>query len=234
MASFRWLLVLFMLALGTLPARAAELSYPPGSRIGLAPPAGLVPSKTFFGYEDLSKSVAIMMVALPPQAYADLDASVTADALKRQGVTMESREALPLPSGKAFLVVGRQEVDNIKVRKWILVASDSAACPPACIGKLATLRQVRLALGRNAARVERVFVVDDARAPADGALQGFEGTLLAITPAGARLPPGAGNDREHIYLVDPHGNVMMRWRAGSDPRRMLGDLQRLLKASQIG
>ena len=123
MASFRWLLVLFMLALGNLPAPAAEPSYPPGSRIGLAPPAGLVPSKTFFGYEDLNNSVAIMMVALPPQAYADLDASVTADALKRQGVTMESREALPLPSGKAFLVVGRQEVDNIKVRKWILVAS---------------------------------------------------------------------------------------------------------------
>ena len=123
MASFRWLLVLFILALGNLPAPAAELSYPPGSRIGLAPPAGLVPSKTFFGYEDLNNSVAIMLVALPPQAYADLDASVTADALKRQGVTMESREALPLPSGKAFLVVGRQEVDNIKVRKWILVAS---------------------------------------------------------------------------------------------------------------
>ena len=123
MASFRWLLVLFMLALGALPASAAELTYPPGSRIGLAPPAGLVPSKTFFGYEDPNNSVAMILVALPPQAYADLDASVTADALKRQGVTMESREALPLPSGKAFLVVGRQEVDNTKVRKWILVAA---------------------------------------------------------------------------------------------------------------
>ena len=112
-----------MLALGALPATAAELNYPPGSRIGLAPPPGLVPSKTFFGYEDPSNSVAMMLVALPPQAYADLDASVTAETLKRQGVTMESREALPLPSGKAFLVVGRQEVDNVKIRKWILVAS---------------------------------------------------------------------------------------------------------------
>ena len=112
-----------MLALGALPATAAELNYPPGSRIGLAPPPGLVLSKTFFGYEDPSNSVAMMLVALPPQAYADLDASVTAETLKRQGVTMESREALPLPSGKAFLVVGRQEVDNVKIRKWILVAS---------------------------------------------------------------------------------------------------------------
>jgi hypothetical protein len=123
MTSLRWLLVLFMLALGALPATAAELNYPPGSRIGLAPPPGLVPSKTFFGYEDPTNSVAMMLVALPPQAYADLDASVTAETLKRQGVTVESREALPLPSGKAFLVVGRQEVDNVKIRKWILVAS---------------------------------------------------------------------------------------------------------------
>ena len=105
MATFRSLLALFMLALAALPASAAEPTYPPGSRIGLAPPAGLVPSKTFFGYEDLNNSVAMILVALPPQAYADLDASVTADALKRQGMTMDSREALPLPSGKAFLVV---------------------------------------------------------------------------------------------------------------------------------
>jgi hypothetical protein len=123
MTSLRCLLVLFMLALGALPATAAELNYPPGSRIGLAPPPGLVLSKTFFGYEDPSNSVAMMLVALPPQAYADLDASVTAETLKRQGVTVETREALPLPSGKAFLVVGRQEVDNVKIRKWILVAS---------------------------------------------------------------------------------------------------------------
>jgi hypothetical protein len=123
MTSLRCLLVLFMLALGALPATAAELNYPPGSRVGLAPPPGLVPSKAFFGYEDPSNSVAMMLVALPPQAYADLDASVTAETLKRQGVTVETREALPLPSGKAFLVVGRQEVDNVKIRKWILVAS---------------------------------------------------------------------------------------------------------------
>jgi hypothetical protein len=123
MATFRWLLVLSMLALGALSASAAEPSYPPGSRIGLTPPPGLVPSKTFFGYEDPNNSVAMVLVALPPQAYADLDASVTADALKRQGVTLESREALALPSGNAFLVVGRQEVDNTKIRKWILVAS---------------------------------------------------------------------------------------------------------------
>lgn len=118
--------------------------------------------------------------------------------------------------------------------KWVLVVSDSGACPAACAAKLATLRQVRLALGRDAGRVGRVFVVDDLRRPAPGALAEFEGTVVALTPAGASLPPGAGNDRAHIYLVDPRGNVMMRWPAGAEGKRMLGDLKRLLKASQIG
>lgn len=118
--------------------------------------------------------------------------------------------------------------------KWVMVASDSGACAPACVEKLATLRQVRLALGRNASRVERVFVVDDLARPDPETLRGFEGMVVALTPRGLQVPPGAGNDRAHIYLVDPRGNVMLRWPAAADRGRMLKDLQRLLKASQIG
>ena len=118
--------------------------------------------------------------------------------------------------------------------KWVLLVSDSGDCPQACTEKLLTLRQVRLALGRDAGRVARVFVVDDLRRPAAGALKEFDGTLVAFTPAGMSLPPGAGNDRAHIYLVDPRGNVMLRWPASGERKRILGDLKRLLKASQIG
>ena len=118
--------------------------------------------------------------------------------------------------------------------RWAMVASDSGACPAACVEKLTAMRQVRLALGRRAARVERVFVVDDLRRPDAQALKDFEGTAVALTPAGMALPPGAANDRAHIYLVDPRGSVMLRWPAGGDRARMLKDLERLLKASQIG
>ena len=118
--------------------------------------------------------------------------------------------------------------------KWILVASDSGECSGSCVDKLVTLRQVRLALGRNAPRIERVFVVDDTRVPDPGTLREFDGMSVFVTPAGLALPPGMAKDRAHIYLVDPRGNVMMRWAANADRKRMLGDLQRLLKASQIG
>jgi cytochrome oxidase Cu insertion factor (SCO1/SenC/PrrC family) len=118
--------------------------------------------------------------------------------------------------------------------RWILVVSDAGACAADCAAKLVTLRQVRLALGRDASRVARVFVVDDRQMPAPAAFEAFDGTLVALAPAEKKLPPGAGNDRAHIYLVDPRGNVMMRWPAAGDGKGILGDLRRLLKASQIG
>jgi len=118
--------------------------------------------------------------------------------------------------------------------RWVLVASDSGQCTGACPQKLRMMRQVRLALGREASRVARVFVVDDVNAPDPRAFEPVEDLVVAVTPRGLSLPPGAANDRAHIYLVDPRGNVMMRWPEAPDFRRMLKDLQTLLKASQIG
>jgi hypothetical protein len=220
MTSLRCLLVLFMLALGALPATAAELNYPPGSRIGLAPPPGLVLSKTFFGYEDPSNSVAMMLVALPPQAYADLDASVTAETLKRQGVTVESREALPLPSGKAFLVVGRQEVDNVKIRKWILVASS-----PTLTGFVTVqMPETATALYPDAAiRASLATLAFRAAVPVDeqlgllpfkvSELSGFRiagvipgrAVMLSDAPAGAPGSPDSTNEPHIFAAIAPGG-----------------------------
>ena len=126
MAPFRRLMLVVTLALLAPIAHAADVAYPPGSRIGLVPPAGMVTSANFFGYEDRDNNVAIILVGLPVEAYADLEKSASAEALRQQGLTLESREALPLSTGKAFLVIGRQEIDKIKIRKWILVASSPA------------------------------------------------------------------------------------------------------------
>ncbi len=123
MAPFRPLLLVLALALGMSWARAAEVVYPPGSRLGIVPPAGMVASNNFFGFEDPNTNAAIILASLPIEAYAELERTASAEALRKQGVTLEKREAMSLSTGKAFLVIGRQEIDKTKVRKWILIGA---------------------------------------------------------------------------------------------------------------
>jgi hypothetical protein len=122
----RTFLLAAVLAFAAVAARAADVVYPPCSRIGLVPPSGVVTSKSFFGYEDAARNVGIILAALPADAYGELERTITPDALKRQGITQESRESLSLATGKAFLVTGRQEVEKTRLRKWFLVAGTPA------------------------------------------------------------------------------------------------------------
>jgi len=105
----------------TLPARAADLEFPVGSPIGVVPPPGFVASKRFPGFENADSESMIMLLALPTQAFAEIEATMTAEAVKAQGVTEEKREALTLPSGRAQMVVGTAEENGQKFRKWMFV-----------------------------------------------------------------------------------------------------------------
>jgi hypothetical protein len=104
-------------------AHATEPVFPPGSRIGLVPPAGLVADGNFRGFVDRERSASIIIVEMPAAAYAEIEKTMTVTALKGQGVIQDKRETLALKTGKAFLVQGRQQAEGVKFRKWIMVAS---------------------------------------------------------------------------------------------------------------
>jgi hypothetical protein len=114
-------IILLALALAT-PALAAEAVYPPGSRVGLAPPPGVLPSRSFVGFEDGPNNVAVILLGLPAEAYGEVVKSTATETLKKQGVIVEKREAMSLSGGKGFLVIGRQEVEKMRLRKWIAAA----------------------------------------------------------------------------------------------------------------
>lgn len=118
--------------------------------------------------------------------------------------------------------------------KWVLVSFDAAACGDYCRRKLYFMRQLRRAQGKDQERVARLWLLTDGGPPASGLLADFEGTR--VEPAGALASrfPASGALADHLYLVDPLGNLMMRYPRDPDPSRMLKDLQRLLKISGIG
>ena len=98
------------------------------------------------------------------------------------------------------------------------------------------MRQTRLALNQEMARVERVWLVTGACCDRSY-LEREQAGLVVLEAAGAdavvsQFPAG---EREHaIYIVDPLGNLMMRHDARDDPKGLLTDLKKLLKLSHIG
>src|SRR5215216_1298756 len=105
-------------------ALATEAVFPPGSRIGLAPLAGMAPSKRFTGFEDAGQGVAFTFVEMPPDAYREIASGLTAERLKEQGVELKTREELKLGDRNAVLAAGEQKLGELTLRKWFLVVED--------------------------------------------------------------------------------------------------------------
>jgi hypothetical protein len=108
-----------------VPALAEDPIFPPGSRIGLVPPPGMVASNTFDGFADPGKDAAILITVLPAAAFPQMDKTLDVDTLKKQGVSLEKREPMQLSFGKGFLLSGRQTADKTRYKKWLLVAGSS-------------------------------------------------------------------------------------------------------------
>ena len=120
--------------------------------------------------------------------------------------------------------------------KWVMLQFDTAACDAYCERKLYFMRQLRVAQGKDMDRMERVWVLTDGGAPQPKLLTAIEGTDVVRASNGtfAAAFPHRGSVTDHIYLIDPLGNLMMRFPRNPNPSKMLKDLQRLLKYSQIG
>ena len=114
--------------------------------------------------------------------------------------------------------------------KWVLVSFDPAACDAYCERKLYFMRQVRRAQGKEMERIERLWVVIDGGTPRPELLAAAEN----MKSTNVRIEGFPGRTQDHIYVVDPLGNLMMRFPRDPDPSRMIKDLQRLLKLSRFG
>ncbi len=144
--------------------------------------------------------------------------------------------ARPLPDATLTLADGQSFRLGTLRGKWVLMLTAPGACDESCQRALYNMRQVRRALGKNMDRIERVWLISD-DAPVDPALgRALEG-MYFVRAAGSdvlRERALAGDRPGHLYLVDPLGNLMLRFPRDADPSGILRDLTRLLRVSRIG
>jgi hypothetical protein len=140
----------------------------------------------------------------------------------------------PLPDSSLAAADGRTFSFTQLRGKWVMVMVADAACNADCQSALLQMRQQRLMTGKERDRVERVWLVSDEATPHASLLEGFEGTFVARAPLPVlREFVGEVPNRSDgaLWLVDPMGNVMLRWPPHPQPSRVKKDLARLLTAS---
>jgi hypothetical protein len=144
----------------------------------------------------------------------------------------------PLPDLATATLDGAPGTLTALKGQWLLVSVADGACDALCQQHLYLQRQLRESVGKEKDRVDWVWLVTDATplpVQLSGALQ--KATVLRVDGAAlARwLAPAVGHAlAEHLYLVDPMGNWMMRFPAGMDAAgaaKAKRDLERLLRAS---
>ncbi len=144
----------------------------------------------------------------------------------------------PTPS----IAVARLDGNDMKLTdlkgQWLLVSVAGAACDEPCQQRLYLQRQILVGLGKERPRTDWVWLVNDKAEIPHSLLPGLEeATVLRVDPKALAqwLQPEANKKLEdHLYMVDPMGEWMMRFPAQLNAEGALKvkrDIERLLRAS---
>ncbi len=149
----------------------------------------------------------------------------------------------PLPDVSLRDPLAAAEGESSLHGAWSLLYINSGTCDEACEYRLYTMRQIRLAVSRYARNLQRVWMTDiEDEAVIRNILSDNEGTLILpmdeaearLGPADFAMPPVEQPfEADCLYIIDPHGNLVLRYREGVEPEGIISDLKRLLKSSRI-
>lgn len=152
------------------------------------------------------------------------------------------RPAVPLTDFALQQQDGSFTLDTVR-GSWTLLYMPQGECLDTCEQNLYHMRQVRLALNHRMDRVQRAVLLESAGQLDDTLRDEHPGLMIAtgsaseqsmlrdqIVTAQSAMEPLA----DAIYLIDPMGNVMLRFAPDLPPKSMLKDLKHLLKVSRIG
>jgi len=145
----------------------------------------------------------------------------------------------PVPSLRATALDGTAfDLRSLK-DKWTFVMVDGGACDEYCQAKLFHMRQQRTMTGKERDEIERLWLITDREPLSTVLMREYEGTHFVRVDerdlgAFLALPDAPdANLRDHIWVIDPLGNLMLRWPRHPDPKGTKGDIARLMKAASL-
>jgi len=127
--------------------------------------------------------------------------------------------------------------------KWRIISFLGRNCDQQCASRLYDTRQIYTSLGKDRDRVVRMFVHLE---PADESLlkliaethpnvvNVYADKSAIIKALDDNVRNDISIDNNETYIMDPIGNVMMRFTRDQPNKDLLYDINKLLKASQIG
>ena len=148
----------------------------------------------------------------------------------------------PVDLGSLELELNYQplNIDSME-RKWMIIHFLDDRCNEDCLEAFYFSRQINIAIGREKDRVKRFYVASSKTQEKVKKLFQSETNLTAIsamnldlliqkmTEAGINpfIQPG-------FLLADPLGNIILSYQGDIDPKKILSDIKKLLRASKIG
>jgi cytochrome oxidase Cu insertion factor (SCO1/SenC/PrrC family) len=130
--------------------------------------------------------------------------------------------------------------DDITIHRWHMMVFTGASCDEACNKILYSMRQINIAVGKNAPRVRHMIVHlenpgDEFRALITDEYPDARRVYSNSQTIEAALQEVGANFRSNeIYIMDPLGNIMLRFNQDQSYKDLMHDLNKLLKVSQIG
>jgi hypothetical protein len=151
--------------------------------------------------------------------------------------------ARPLPKVSLLDTTGHATPPDLLHHAWTMLYIGDGRCDERCRRALYLMRQSRIALNRDAGRVQRVLLVTRNCCDREFLAREHPDIMIAILAGPesavllAQFPTYDGTpatESGRIYLVDPLGNLMMSYSARAPDKALLEDLRKLLRLSHIG
>ncbi|WP_277961344.1 hypothetical protein [Pseudomonas sp. RIT-To-2] len=148
-----------------------------------------------------------------------------------------------VPEGRSYhgeLIANGQTRADLGVQadeaRWQMLVTTPGDCAADCQQLVYLARQIQIGLGRDASRASHAL------AAAQPLTADYEARLAREYPRLQRYPLAldkyaplvGGKPGPHLWIIDPHGNLVLRYGAQVNGKDLLNDLRQLLKLSNIG